>query len=136
MYGGDFILAAVFYFISLLALVAKILDWKDIKHHESRGTVSSLVVAFGIVLFSSSLFWTHYRMDLVELETQQIATVSQEPPLTATGVATLTILPAPIKDPVSDRVRLILAFIAILWYVVVAFWPTRNVEERNLHENS
>lgn len=126
MYGGDFILARVFYSLSLLWLIAKILDWKDLKQHESRGAATALVVVIGTVLFASSLYWTHYRVQLVELENQQIATVSQEPPLTATGVATLTILPAPVKDPVSDRVRLILVFIAILWYVVVAFWPTRN----------
>ena len=61
LYGDDYFIASVLFFIAIVWITARALAWEETKHHENRRTISTVLVFIGVVVFAFSFWWVRYR---------------------------------------------------------------------------
>ena len=74
MYGDDYLVAGVLYFVAIGWLTAKILAWEETKVHGKRVRISVLVLLVAFLAVASSLFWMRHRKRSHESELSRTQT--------------------------------------------------------------
>lgn len=64
MYGDDYIIAILFYFLGVVWLTAKFLVWEEIKLHPKRSGISIVIIILAVIILGLSLLWTRHRHDV------------------------------------------------------------------------
>ena len=72
MYGDQYIIAVVAYFIAIAWFVARVLVWEEAKQHPQRGIVAIIVLAVGVGCLALSLLWVrHTHSGIISARTLQ-----------------------------------------------------------------
>jgi len=105
MYGDDYIVAGVLYFVGTAWLTARILAWEETKAHPQRGLVSTGILVAATLILGGSGFWIRHRAIMHAAEKREASSTKaknepeekKEPPKTENSLTQAK------KEPPKDE---------------------------------
>jgi hypothetical protein len=99
IYGDDFNVATVLFFIAIVWITAKAISWSEVKEHPDRVWISIVIAGLAIGSIAGSMFWIQHR----ESEFLAKHESPKEAPTKAPDVASLDKKEKPPVDVATDK---------------------------------